>query len=71
MCALAVVELWDSVEPQSIAQLIGVVIAIDPALALPYLSNGDDLAKFGRAAARTDNRTVGDTFARQLEYPPH
>ncbi len=81
LCALAVVELWDSVEPQPIAQLIsahadqrlslvGVATAVDPALVLPYLSNGDDLAEAGLAAARTDNRTVGDTFARQLEYAP-
>ncbi|RMI46696.1 CobW family GTP-binding protein [Streptomyces triticirhizae] len=81
LCALAVVELWDSVEPQSIAQLVnahadrrldlvGVVTAVDPALVLPYLSNGDDLADVGLAAASSDNRTVADTFARQLEYAP-
>lgn len=81
LCALAVVELWDSVEPRSIARLFearadrrlplaGVVTAVDPALVLPYLANGDDLAEAGLAAASTDNRTVGDTFARQLEYAP-
>lgn len=76
---LAVVELWDSVEPQAMAQVIAaagapleltdVASAIDPALMLPYLSNGDDLADVGLAAAPTDQRTVADTFARQLEYP--
>ncbi|MER6066534.1 GTP-binding protein [Streptomyces sp. NPDC001792] len=76
---LAVVELWDSVEPQAMAAVIaaagtplaltGVATAVDPALVLPYLSNGDDLADVGLAAAPTDQRTVADTFARQLEYP--
>ncbi|MER6013628.1 GTP-binding protein [Streptomyces bluensis] len=76
---LAVVELWDSVEPQGMAPVIaaagaplrltGVATAIDPALLLPYLANGDDLADVGLAAAPTDQRTVADTFARQLEYP--
>jgi G3E family GTPase len=76
---LAVVELWDSVEPQAMAAVIatagaplaltGVTTAVDPALVLPYLSNGDDLADVGLAAAPTDQRTVADTFARQLEYP--
>ncbi|MDT0462226.1 GTP-binding protein [Streptomyces gibsoniae] len=76
---LAVLELWDSVEPQAMAEVIaaagaplaltGVATAIDPALVLPYLSNGDDLADVGLAAAPSDRRTVADTFARQLEYP--
>ncbi|ONK12362.1 GTP-binding protein [Streptomyces sp. MP131-18] len=78
-CALAVVELWDSVEPRSMAEVVvehaagvlrlaGVVTAVDPALVLPYLSCGDDLADGGLAAAATDQRTVADTWARQLEY---
>ncbi|WMX44340.1 GTP-binding protein [Streptomyces roseicoloratus] len=78
---LAVVELWDSVEPRTMAEVIaahggdrlaltGVITAVDPALVLPYLGNGDDLADAGLAAARTDRRTVGDTWARQLEYAP-
>jgi G3E family GTPase len=76
---LAVVELWDSVEPQAMAAVIaavgaplaltGVATAADPALVVPYLANGDDLADVGLAAAPTDQRTVADTFARQLEYP--
>ncbi|WP_406384942.1 CobW family GTP-binding protein [Streptomyces sp. NBC_01618] len=76
---MAVVELWDSVEPRAMAEVIaahgeglvevtGVVTAVDPALVLPYLVNGDDLAEAGLAAAATDERTVGDTWARQLEY---
>ncbi|MFK0256239.1 CobW family GTP-binding protein [Streptomyces sp. NPDC090445] len=78
---LAVVELWDSVEPKAMAEVIaahgadvldltGVITAVDPALALPYLVNGDDLADAGLAAAATDRRTIGDTWARQLEYAP-
>ncbi|MFF7438164.1 GTP-binding protein [Streptomyces sp. NPDC008122] len=78
---LAVVELWDSVEPKAMAEVIAahggdrmavtnVITAVDPALVLPCLGNGDDLAEAGLAAAPTDRRTVGDTWARQLEYAP-
>lgn len=78
---LAVVELWDSVEPKAMAEVIaahsgealrlsGVVTAVDPALLLPCLGNGDDLMAAGLAAAPTDQRTVADTWARQLEYAP-
>ncbi|MFI8962765.1 CobW family GTP-binding protein [Streptomyces sp. NPDC053493] len=76
---LAVVELWDSVEPKAMAEVIAahggdrlaltnVITAVDPALVLPCLGNGDDLAEAGLAAAPTDRRTVADTWARQLEY---
>ncbi|MFJ8941186.1 GTP-binding protein [Streptomyces sp. NPDC102365] len=75
---LAIVELWDSVEPKAMAEVVadaglrltGVITAVDPALVLPYLGNGDDLADAGLAAAATDRRTIADTFARQLEYAP-
>ncbi|KQX56348.1 MULTISPECIES: GTP-binding protein [unclassified Streptomyces] len=78
---LAVVELWDSVEPKAMAEVVAghggdrlvvtnVITAVDPALVLPCLGNGDDLAEAGLAAAPTDRRTVGDTWARQLEYAP-
>ncbi|MET7622452.1 GTP-binding protein [Streptomyces sp. NPDC005408] len=78
---LAIVELWDSVEPKAMAEVVvahggdaldltNVMTAVDPALVLPYLANGDDLAEVGLAAAATDQRTVGDTWARQLEYAP-
>ncbi|MFD7834627.1 CobW family GTP-binding protein [Streptomyces sp. NPDC059761] len=81
MTRLAVVELWDSVEPKAMAEVVvqhgadaldltGVITAVDPALVLPYLINGDDLAEVGLAAAASDQRTVGDTWARQLEYAP-
>ncbi|MFF1416080.1 CobW family GTP-binding protein [Streptomyces sp. NPDC058280] len=78
---LAIVELWDSVEPKAMAEVVvthgagtldltNVITAVDSALVLPYLANGDDLAEVGLAAAATDQRTVGDTWARQLEYAP-
>ncbi|MFD7027784.1 CobW family GTP-binding protein [Streptomyces sp. NPDC059917] len=78
---LAVVELWDSVEPKAVAEVIAarggdrlvltnVITAVDPALVLPVLANGDDLVAAGLAAAPTDRRTIGDTWARQLEYAP-
>ncbi|MGW1408697.1 CobW family GTP-binding protein [Streptomyces sp. NPDC002403] len=78
---LAVVELWDSMEPRTMAEVVvahggdvleltNVITAVDPALVLPCLGNGDDLAEAGLAAAATDRRTVGDTWARQLEYAP-
>ncbi|MFF5279504.1 CobW family GTP-binding protein [Streptomyces sp. NPDC000133] len=78
---LAIVELWDSVEPKAMAEVVvahggdaldltNVMTAVDAALVLPYLTDGDDLAKVGLAAAATDQRTVGDTWARQLEYAP-
>ncbi|MEV7467808.1 GTP-binding protein [Streptomyces kronopolitis] len=81
ICRLAVVELWDSVEPKAMAEVItscgsenlaltGVITAVDPALLLPCLGCGDDLAEAGLAAAASDQRTVADTWARQLEYAP-
>ncbi|MET8677239.1 GTP-binding protein [Streptomyces sp. NPDC004647] len=81
LCRLAVVELWDSVEPKAMAEVVaalsgevleltGVITVVDPALLVPYLSCGDDLAEVGLAAAASDQRTVADTWARQLEYAP-
>ncbi|AJC56887.1 GTP-binding protein [Streptomyces sp. 769] len=80
-CRLAIVELWDSVEPKAMAEVVtshggdgleltGVITAVDPALLLPYLGCGDDLAEAGLAAAASDQRTIADTWARQLEYAP-
>ncbi|MGW7190092.1 cobalamin biosynthesis protein CobW, partial [Streptomyces sp. NPDC054838] len=78
--SLAVVELWDSVEPRAMAEVIvahgggvleltNVITAVDPALVLPCLGNGDDLAEAGLAAAATHRRPVGDPWARPLECP--
>lgn len=49
-------------------RLSGVITAVDPGLVLPCLVNGDDLADAGLATAPGDRRTIGDTWARQLEY---
>lgn len=79
LSSLAVVELWDSVEPQAVAESIvahgegrlavtNVLTAVDPGLVLPCLANGDDLTEAGLAAATADRRTVADAWARQLEY---
>lgn len=78
---LAIVELWDSVEPKAMAEVVAahgggrlavtaVMTAVDPALLLPCLGNGDDLIDAGLAAAAGDRRTIADTWARQLEYAP-
>ncbi|WP_405600566.1 GTP-binding protein [Streptomyces sp. NBC_01410] len=78
---LAIVELWDSVEPKAMAEVVAahgggrlavtaVMTAVDPALLLPCLGNGDDLIDAGLAAAAGDQRTIADTWARQLEYAP-
>lgn len=79
-CRLAVVELWDSIEPRAVADAVaahgsglrlgGVLTAVDPGLVVPYLSCGDDLADVGLASAAADQRTVADTWARQVEYAP-
>ncbi|MGG7572264.1 GTP-binding protein [Streptomyces sirii] len=80
-CRLAIVELWDSVEPKAMAEVVtgcgsaslsltGVITAVDPARVLECLGCGDDLAEVGLAAAASDRRTVADTWARQLEYAP-
>ncbi|GAA1910838.1 GTP-binding protein [Streptomyces sodiiphilus] len=78
-CRLAVLELWDSVEPRGMAEALaehggdalritGVLTAVDPALVVSFLADGNDLADCGLAASAADQRTVGDTWARQLEY---
>ena len=72
---MAVVELWDSVEPKAMAEVVtaggltltGVITAVDPALVLPYLGNGDDLAERGLAAAAPDHPPVAHTKAPQLQ----
>jgi G3E family GTPase len=80
-CPLAVVEVWDSLQPQLVAEwiatdagetlsLVGVATAVDPALVLACLTNGDGLTEAGFAATRGDRRTLSLTFARQLEYAP-
>ncbi|KAB8163823.1 cobalamin biosynthesis protein CobW [Streptomyces sp. 3MP-14] len=80
-CRLAVVELWDSVEPQAMAEVLaehgagrlrltGVVTAVDPALVRASLASGEELAAVGLATGEDDARTVAETWARQVEYAP-
>ncbi|GAA3855638.1 CobW family GTP-binding protein [Streptomyces sedi] len=80
-CQLAVVELWDSVEPQAMAEalvthggerlrLTGVVTAVDPARVRSSLTSPDDLAAAHLATGEDDTRTVAETWARQVEYAP-
>ncbi|UED85585.1 CobW family GTP-binding protein [Streptomyces profundus] len=80
-CRLAVVELWDAVEPQAMAEtllahgagrlrLAGVVTAVDPALIRRSLASGQELASLGLATGRDDGRTVAETWTRQVEYAP-
>ncbi|MGW7794160.1 GTP-binding protein, partial [Streptomyces tricolor] len=55
---LAIVELWDSVEPKAMAEVIAsggltvtsVITAVDPALVLPFHGNRDVLGEGGLAA---------------------
>ena len=61
---------WPRSSRPAVSRCTGVITAVDPALLLPYLGNGDDLADAGLAAAASDQRTVADTLARQLEYAP-
>ncbi|MFE4800652.1 hypothetical protein ACFRFL_38080 [Streptomyces sp. NPDC056708] len=51
-----------------VLDVVGVVTAVDPELLLSSLGCGDDLVEHDLAAAPTDERTIAETFARQLEY---
>jgi hypothetical protein len=73
LVSLAVVELWDSVEPKSMAEVIvgyggdrlelgNVLTVVDPALVLPCLANGDDLAEAGLAAAAGGIEKASSSF---------
>ncbi|WP_326641198.1 GTP-binding protein [Nonomuraea fuscirosea] len=77
---LLIVDLWDSVEPRSVAEAIGcaeaqeilrltaVLTALD-AGGLPYdLTRGERLREVGRSAAAGDQRYLAEVLARQLEY---
>lgn len=75
---LCVVEAWNSVEPQLIAESIGardelrlaaVVTAVDTARLTTDLGTHDDLADRGLDIAQDDHRTVAEVLTRQVEYP--
>ncbi|WP_017578108.1 CobW family GTP-binding protein [Nocardiopsis kunsanensis] len=75
---LVVVEAWNSVEPQLIAEsiaardelrLAAVVTAVDTARLTTDLSTHDDLTDRGLDIAQDDHRTVTEVLTRQIEYP--
>ncbi|WP_240506092.1 GTP-binding protein [Thermoactinospora rubra] len=77
---LLVVDLWDSVEPRSVAEAIdceeahdllrltGVLTALDAEHLPVDIVRGDNLADSGHQAAAGDRRYLAEVLARQLEY---
>ncbi|MEV4571442.1 GTP-binding protein [Nonomuraea sp. NPDC049419] len=78
--SLLIVDLWDTVEPRSVAEavdcdearellrLTAVLTALD-ATALPDdITRGEPLGTLGRSAAAGDQRYLAEVLARQLEY---
>ncbi|MER6943026.1 GTP-binding protein [Nonomuraea sp. NPDC000554] len=78
--SLLVVDLWDSVEPRSVAEAIdceeahddlrltSVLTALDAAYLPVDITRGDRLAEIGKPAASGDRRYLAEVLARQLEY---
>ncbi|MFC7584379.1 CobW family GTP-binding protein [Nonomuraea antimicrobica] len=78
--SLLVVELWDSVEPRSVAEaldceeagetlwLTAVLTALDAAAMPVDLTRGERLGEVGRSAAAGDQRYLAEVLVRQLEY---
>ncbi|MGJ6968994.1 CobW family GTP-binding protein [Streptosporangium sp. G11] len=82
--ALLIVELWDSVEPRTVAEslarhedtagvlrLTGVLVALDAARATEDLCRDEPLAAHGKHAAAGDGRRVAEVLVRQIEYATH
>lgn len=83
--ALCVVEAWDGVEPQAIAEVFGclvddrpvddlvslasVITAVDADLLVADLSSREDMHDRGLDIAEDDDRTVAGVLSRQIEYP--
>ncbi|MGS2647113.1 GTP-binding protein [Streptosporangium sp. LJ11] len=78
---LLIVELWDSVEPRTVAEalawhedtvhrlrLTGVLTALDAARATEDVCCGDTLAAHGKHAAAGDERHLAGVLTRQIEY---
>ncbi|OLT35163.1 hypothetical protein BJF79_06865 [Actinomadura sp. CNU-125] len=77
---LLVVDLWDSVEPRTVAEaldrpelcdelrLTAVLTAIDPELTPVDICRGETLAEAGKPAAAGDERHFAEVLARQMEY---
>jgi G3E family GTPase len=51
-----------------LAEVVGVVTAVDPARLIPDLSQGDLLSEHGLRTSPDDERTVAESLARQVEY---
>ncbi|GAA2896796.1 GTP-binding protein [Streptosporangium fragile] len=79
--SLLVVDLWDSVEPRSVAEAIdcdeardllrltAVLTALDAEATPEDITRGERLAEIGRPAAAGDQRYLAEVLARQIEYP--
>ncbi|SEH03036.1 GTPase, G3E family [Nonomuraea solani] len=79
--ALLIVDLWDSVEPRSVAEAIdcdeahedlrltAVFTALDAAAMPDDITRGERLHEVGKPAAAGDQRYLAEVLARQLEYP--
>jgi G3E family GTPase len=77
---LLIAELWDSVEPRSVAEaldgeeihgilrLTAVLTALDAEHMPVDICRGDRLAETGRRAASGDDRYLAEVLARQIEY---
>ncbi|WP_068923150.1 CobW family GTP-binding protein [Planobispora rosea] len=78
--SLLIVDLWDSVEPRSVAEVIdceevrdllrltSVLTALDAGHMPIDITRGDRLVEMGRPAAAGDERHLAEVLARQIEY---
>jgi G3E family GTPase len=79
--ALLIVDLWDSVEPRSVAEAIdcddardvlrltSVLTALDAEAMPEDITRGERLSEVGKPAAGGDQRYLAEVLARQIEYP--
>ncbi|MEU6726403.1 GTP-binding protein [Nonomuraea wenchangensis] len=78
--SLLIVDLWDAVEPRSVAEAIdrdesravlrltAVLTALDAAALPEDITRGEPLGEVGKPAAEGDQRYLAEVLARQLEY---
>ncbi|MGI5286402.1 CobW family GTP-binding protein [Nonomuraea polychroma] len=78
---LLIVDLWDAVEPRSVAEavdcdeareilrLTAVLTALDAEAMPDDITRGERLSEVGKPAAAGDQRYLAEVLARQLEYP--
>jgi G3E family GTPase len=77
---LLIVDLWDAVEPRSVAEaldipelrdelrLTAVLTALDAELTPTDICSGETLAEVGKAGSEGDERHLAEVLARQIEY---